>query len=76
MASLVSPFESDMLALTGWEMEPINPRTQFRHPVPSGNSLNQDVVFSIPATPGPEPHDLADPVLQLPERDPAQCDCS
>jgi len=47
---LVSPFESDMLALSGWEMEPINPKTKFRHPVTSGNSLNQDVVFSIPST--------------------------
>lgn len=50
MEPLVSPFESDMLALTGWEMDPINPKTKFRHPVPSGNSLNQDIVFSIPST--------------------------
>ncbi len=47
---LVSPFESDMLSLSGWEMEPINPTTKVRHPVPSGNSLNQDVVFSIPTS--------------------------
>jgi len=47
---LVSPFESDMLSLNAWEMDPINPTTKFHHPVPSGNSLNQDVVFSIPAS--------------------------
>jgi hypothetical protein len=48
--TLVSPFDSDMLALNAWEMQPLNPKTKFRHPVPSGNSLNQDIVFSIPNT--------------------------
>jgi hypothetical protein len=50
MEPLVSPFPSDMLALTGWELEPITPKTKFRHPVPSGNSVNQDVVFNIPSS--------------------------
>jgi len=50
MEPLVSPFESDMLTLSGWETEPIIPKTKFHHPVPSGNSLNQDIVFSIPTT--------------------------
>jgi hypothetical protein len=50
MDPLVSPFESDMLALNARPMEPINPKTKFHRPVPSGNSLNQDVVFSIPTT--------------------------
>ena len=31
-------------------MEPISPKTKFRHPAPSGNSLYQDVVFSVPTS--------------------------
>ena len=45
---LVSPFESDMLEIRSQELQPINPNTPFRSPIPSGVSRNQDVVFSIP----------------------------
>ena len=46
--NLVSPFESDMLQISSPDLEPINPKTRFHHPIPSGNSLTQNVVFSIP----------------------------
>lgn len=48
--NLVSPFESDMLELTAPGQAPIHPMTPFRHPVPGGNSRNQDVVFKVPST--------------------------
>ena len=47
---LVSPFESNMLTITAAAIAPISPKTKFRHPVPSGNSLNQDIMLSIPTT--------------------------
>lgn len=50
MDNLVSPFESDMLVLVAPDQAPIHPMTPFRHPVPSGNSRNQDVVFTVPST--------------------------
>lgn len=50
MENLVSPFESDMLELIAPDQPPIRPMTLFRHPVPSGNSRNQDVVFTVPST--------------------------
>jgi hypothetical protein len=50
MENLVSPFESDMLELSTPGQAPIHPSTPFRHPLPGGNSLNQDVVFTIPPT--------------------------
>lgn len=46
--NLVSPFESDMLQISSPELGPIKPKTRFHHPIPSGLTLNQDVVFSIP----------------------------
>ena len=49
MDNAVSPFESDMLELIAPEQAPIYPMTPFRHPVPSGNSRNQDVVFKVPS---------------------------
>jgi hypothetical protein len=48
MENLVSPFESDMLELTAPNQAPIRPMTPFRHPIPGGNSRNQDVVFKVP----------------------------
>lgn len=48
MAPLVSPFESDMLEIRSPGLPPITPSASFRTPLPSGSSLNQDVVFSIP----------------------------
>ena len=49
MENLVSPFESDMLELIAPDQAPIRPTTPFRHPVPGGNSRNQDIVFNIPS---------------------------
>ena len=48
MEPLVSPFESDMLEIRSPGLQPINPSTSFRLPIPSGESRNQDVVFNIP----------------------------
>ena len=48
MEPLVSPFESDMLEIRSPGLQPINPSTSFRSPIPSGESRNQDIVFSIP----------------------------
>ena len=45
---LVSPFESDMLDITSQGLQPINPSTPFRFPVPSGSTRDQEIVFSIP----------------------------
>lgn len=48
MEPLVSPFESDMLEIRGPGLQPIAPSTAFRRPIPSGESRNQEIVFSIP----------------------------
>ena len=48
MEPLVSPFESDMLEIRSPGLQPINPSTSFRLPIPSGESRNQDIVFNIP----------------------------
>ena len=45
---LVSPFESSMLEISGPDIPPIKPSTPFRSPVPSGNSRNQELAFSVP----------------------------
>ena len=50
MENLVSPWESDMLELRSQGQEPINPKTPFRMPIPSGDSRDQEIVFSIPST--------------------------
>lgn len=47
---LVSPFESDMLEINSPGMPAIKPSTPFRSPVPSGNSRDQDIAFSVPST--------------------------
>ena len=60
MEPLVSPFESDMMELHGRELKSIKPMTPFHHPVPGGDSLNQEVVFSIPTEMG-----LSDTTLQI-----------
>ena len=46
---MVSLFEPDMLQVYSRELEPTVPSIAFLHPIPSGNSLNRDVVFSISA---------------------------
>jgi hypothetical protein len=48
MEPLVSPFESDMLQIRSPGLQPINPSTSFRLPIPSGETRNQDIVFNIP----------------------------
>jgi hypothetical protein len=48
MDGLSSPFESDMLDIASPGVQPINPSAPFRFPVPSGNTRDQDIVFSIP----------------------------
>jgi hypothetical protein len=48
--NLVSPFESNMLEIKSSGLPPINPSTVFNHPIPSGSSLNQDIVFRIPTS--------------------------
>ena len=47
---LVSPFESDMPEIRSPGQQPINPSSPFRLPIPSGNSRNQDIAFSIPSS--------------------------
>jgi hypothetical protein len=47
---LVSPFESDMLEIRSPGQQPITPSSSFRLPIPSGNSRNQDIAFSIPSS--------------------------
>lgn len=44
---LVSPFASDMLQLIDQDFEMFSPKVSFRHPVKSGSSLDQNVVFSL-----------------------------
>jgi hypothetical protein len=48
MDGLASPFESDMLDIASPGVQPINPSAPFRFPVSSGNTRDQDIVFSIP----------------------------
>jgi hypothetical protein len=48
--NLVSPFSSDMLDITSPGLEPIDPKTSFHTPIPSGDTRNLDVVFNIPAS--------------------------
>ena len=47
---LVSPFDSDMLEIRSPGQQPITPSSSFRLPIPSGNSRNQDIAFSIPSS--------------------------
>lgn len=47
---LVSPFESGMFEIGSPDTPPIKPSTPFRSPVPSGNSRDQEIVFSVPST--------------------------
>ena len=48
MENLVSPFGSDMLEITGPGLQPISPSAAFHLSIPSRNTRNQDIVFSIP----------------------------
>jgi hypothetical protein len=47
---LVSPLESAMFEISSPNIPPIKPSASFRSPVPSGNSRNQDIEFSVPST--------------------------
>jgi hypothetical protein len=49
IAPLVTPFESAMLDVSARGLEPINPQHPFSHPVPAGESREEDVVFEIPS---------------------------
>jgi hypothetical protein len=46
---LVTPFESAMLDVHAKGLEPINPQHPFSHPVPAGESRNEDIAFMIPS---------------------------
>jgi len=51
-ASLAVDFRSSreprMLEINSLGLQPINPTTRFRSPIPSGNTRNQHIVFNIP----------------------------
>ena len=49
IANLVTPFESAMLDVRARGLEPINPQHPFSHPVPAGESRDEDIVFIIPS---------------------------
>lgn len=49
IAPLVTPFESAMLDVRATGLEPINPQHPFSHPVPAGESRDEDIVFIIPS---------------------------
>jgi hypothetical protein len=49
IAPLVTPFESAMLDVRARGLEPINPQHPFSHPVPAGESRDEDIVFTIPS---------------------------
>jgi hypothetical protein len=49
IAPLVTPFESAMLDVRASGLEPINPQHPFSHPVPAGESRDEDIVFIIPS---------------------------
>jgi hypothetical protein len=48
--NMVSPFESDMFELKSPGLNPILSRAEFRRPVPSGHSEDQEIVFEIPSS--------------------------
>ena len=50
IAPLVTPFESSMLDVRARGLEPINPQRPFSHPVPAGQSRDEDIVFMIPSS--------------------------
>jgi hypothetical protein len=50
MADLVTPFQSVMLEVRSQGLEPINPQHAFSHPIPAGQSRDEDIVFMIPSS--------------------------
>jgi hypothetical protein len=50
IADLVTPFQSGMLEVRVPSEQPIHPQQAFSHPVPAGNTREEDIVFAIPAT--------------------------
>jgi hypothetical protein len=50
IANLVTPFQSAMLELRSQGLEPINPQHAFSHPIPAGESRDEDIVFMIPSS--------------------------
>jgi hypothetical protein len=47
-ADLVTPFQSAMLDVRSQGLQPINPQHAFSHPIPAGESRDEDIVFMIP----------------------------
>ena len=50
IANLVTPFQSGMLQVRVPGEQPIYPRQEFSHPIPSGNTREEDIVFAIPSS--------------------------
>jgi hypothetical protein len=49
IADLVTPFQSGMLQVRVPGEQPISPQQTFSHPVPAGNTREEDIVFAIPS---------------------------
>jgi hypothetical protein len=50
IANLVTPFQSGMLEVRVPGEQPIHPQQAFSHPVPAGNTRDEDIVFAIPSS--------------------------
>ena len=50
VADLVTPFQSVMLEVRTLGLEPIAPEHPFSHPVPAGNTRDEDIAFMVPAS--------------------------
>jgi hypothetical protein len=50
VADLVTPFQSGMLQVRVPSEQPIQPQEAFSHPVPAGNTREEDIVFAIPSS--------------------------
>ena len=50
VADLVTPFQSGMLEVRVPSEQPIHPQQPFSHPVPAGNTFEEDIVFAIPSS--------------------------
>ena len=50
IADLVTPFQSVMLDVYTPGLEPIAPEHPFSHPVPAGNTRDEDIAFTVPAS--------------------------
>lgn len=49
VADLVTPFQSVMLEVCTLGLEPIAPEHPFSHPVPAGNTRDEDIAFIVPS---------------------------